>query len=256
MAKAIRVMTVERGLDPRSFALLPFGGAGPMHACELAGQIGVREVIVPIAPGVTSALGTLFVDIVHDVARSRIGRLSEIVPAELNAVFAELEAETERALDDDLVSKSAQHLERSLDLRYLGQLKALTIPLPGDPVDRGALEAARQRFLDEYLRRYHYVSDDIEVELAVIRVRGRGLQERPELTAPSSDKRPEPRGGRAVRFQDASLEAAIFAREDLTSDVSFEGPLVVEQLDSTIVVPPGWELSVDARGNLRLRDVR
>jgi N-methylhydantoinase A len=255
MARAIRVMTVERGLDPRRFALLPFGGAGPMHACELAAQIGVREVVVPVSPGVTSALGTLFVDVVHDAARSRIGRLAELDPAAIEAVFAELEDETRRALDDDLVPREAQQLERAVDLRYLGQLKTLTVALPEGPVGEETLEAARRDFLDEYLRRYQYVTEEIEVELAVVRVRGRGLQERPELAAAAGERAPEPRTTRDVRFRAGTASAAVYARDDLGPDVELDGPLVVEQLDSTTVVPPGWRLAVDARGNLRLTDV-
>jgi N-methylhydantoinase A len=256
MARAIRVMTVERGLDPRRFALLPFGGAGPMHACELAAQIGVREVVVPVSPGVTSALGTLFVDVVHDAARSHIGGLAELDPEVIEAVFAGLEEETRRALDEDLVARETQRVERALDLRYLGQLKTLTVELPDGRVSRETLDAVRRDFLDEYLRRYQYVTEEIEVELAVIRVRGRGLQERPELTARAGDRPAKPRVTRAVHFREGVFPAAVYARDDLTPDVSLEGPLVVEQLDSTTVVPPGWRLAVDARGNLRLGDTR
>jgi N-methylhydantoinase A len=253
MARAIRVMTVERGLDPRRFVLLPFGGAGPMHACELADQLSIREVIVSVSPGVTSALGTLFVDIVHDLSRSWIVPLGTLEPDDVERIFVELEGQAQQVLTDDLVPSDHQRVERALDLRYLGQLKTLTIPVPSDRFSPDVLMEARRAFFTEYERRYHYVTEEIEVEVAVIRVRGRGLQERSELPAHRKAPAPLPIGRRPVRFREGSIETAVYARDDLSPSVELTGPLIVEQLDSTTVVPLGWVLSVDSHGNLRLR---
>jgi N-methylhydantoinase A len=250
MARAIRVMTVERGLDPRQFVLLPFGGAGPMHACELADGLGISHVLVPIAPGVTSALGTLFVDVVHDVARSHIASLSRVDAQHVERVFRELEDAGRNALTTDRIPKELQRLERSLDLRYVGQVKALTIPIPNTTFTAVELAAARRTFLDEYQRQYQYITEDIEMELAVIRVRGRGLQEKVQLPAHPKGGAVHPIATRRLEFRRGSFEAPVFSREHLGSGVTLSGPAIIEQLDSTTVLPPSWRLIVDPQGNL------
>ncbi len=250
MARAIRVMTVERGLDPRQFVLLPFGGAGPMHACELADGLGISHVLVPIAPGVTSALGTLFVDVVHDVARSHIASLSRVDGQQVERVFRELEDAARSALTADRIPKELQRLERSLDLRYVGQVKALTIPIPNTTFTAVELAAARQKFLDEYQRQYQYITEDIDMELAVIRVRGRGLQEKVQLPAHPKGGVVHPIATRRLEFRSGSFEAPVFSRDDLGSGVTLSGPAIIEQLDSTTVLPPSWRLVVDPQGNL------
>jgi N-methylhydantoinase A len=250
MARAIRVMTVERGLDPRQFVLLPFGGAGPMHACELADGLGISHVLVPIAPGVTSALGTLFVDVVHDVARSHIASLSRVDGQHVERVFRELEDAARNALTTDRIPKELQRLERSLDLRYVGQVKALTIPIPNTTFTAVELAAARRTFLDEYQRQYQYITEDIEMELAVIRVRGRGLQEKVQLPAHPKGGAVHPIATRRLEFRRGSFEAPVFSRDHMGSGVTLSGPAIIEQLDSTTVLPPSWRLVVDPQGNL------
>lgn len=252
MERALRVSTVERGLDPRRFTLLPFGGAGPMHACELAGALEIPEVLVPIAPGVTSALGTLLADVVHDRARAHIAALDQLESADLGAVFAELEGEARRALEQDGVPQSRQRLERSLELRYLGQVKTFNIPIDGDELDRESLDSLRQRFLQEYERRYHYVTDEIPVELAVVRVRGRGIQDRPELPPHDARLTPKSRSRRAVRFRHGQTVCDVYRRAELPAGLELAGPVIVEQPDSVTVVPPDWMTRVDGQGNLLL----
>jgi N-methylhydantoinase A len=252
MAKAIRVMTVERGLDPRGFALLAFGGAGPMHACELAEQVGIGAVVVPLAPGVTSALGTLFVDIVHDLARSHISPLGRLDAGVVDAIFGELEREADEALARDRVAPERRALQRSLDLRYVGQLKTLSIPLPAEPFSTAVAAAARERFLREYERRYHHVTDEIDVEVSVVRVRGRGVHDKPELPRPAAGGAPTARGRRPVVFHAGEADTVVYDRDGLAPGTELAGPAIVEQLDSTTVVPPGWNMGVDAHGNLRL----
>jgi N-methylhydantoinase A len=252
MARATRVMTVERGLDPRRFVLVPFGGAGPLHACELAAELGIAEVLVPLAPGVTSALGTLYVDIVHDVARSHIVPLRLLDPDGVEALFAELELEAARLLDENLVPPEQRRLERALDLRYLGQIKTLTIDVGAGRFDAAALAEAGRAFLAEYARRYHYATDEIELELSVVRVRGRGIHDRPELPPLAAAASTEPGDRRAVHFRAGARDTPVYLRDRLGTGATLAGPLVVEQADTTTLVPPGWQLDVDAAGNLRL----
>lgn len=253
MAKAIRVMTVERGLDPRDFVLLPFGGAGPMMACELAETLSIGRVLIPISPGVLSALGTLFVDVIHDFARSRIEPVSELDPDEIEQVFRELEADARAALEGNRIPSDRQVVERSLDLRYVGQVKTLNIPFGNEPFSRERLDQILGEFFEEYERQYHYITHDIPVEVAVVRVRGRGLQEKVEPPVHRVTEEPEPFDRREVTFRGkAHKDVAVYHRDALGAGYGLTGPLIVEQLDSTTVVPPGWELGVDKYGNLEL----
>jgi len=252
MARAIRVMTVERGLDPRQFALLAFGGAGPMHACELADRLAIREVIVPSAPGVTSALGTLYVDVVHDRARSHIVPIVRLDPEEVERAFRELERDVNAALSADHFPAQETRIERSVDLRYIGQIKTLNLPVANQPFDTDSVTRVCADFLVEYEQRYHYATGEIPLELSVIRVRGRGLHTRPNLAAPPTGSQPKVVGTREVTFRSDRVTAEIYRRDDFTRDTSLAGPLIVEQDDSTTVVPRGWHVSVDTLGDLRL----
>jgi N-methylhydantoinase A len=224
-----------------------------MHACELADGLGISHVLVPIAPGVTSALGTLFVDVVHDVARSHIAALSRVDGQHVERVFRELEDAARNALTTDRIPKELQRLERSLDLRYVGQVKALTIPIPNTTFTAVELAAARRTFLDEYQRQYQYITEDIEMELAVIRVRGRGLQEKVQLPAHPKGGAVHPIASRRLEFRRGSFEAPVFSRDHMGSGVTLSGPAIIEQLDSTTVLPPSWRLVVDPQGNLSVR---
>jgi N-methylhydantoinase A len=252
MAKAVRVMTVERGLDPRRFTLLAFGGAGPMHACELAEQVGIGSVVVPSRPGVTSALGTLFVDIVHDVARSHISSLAGVDARAIESIFRELEAQADEALARDRVPQDRRVLQRSIDLRYVGQLKTLSVAVRPVAFSDEIVAEARENFLRDYELRYHYVTEEIDVEVSVLRVRGRGLQDRPQLPHPPPGEPPLPRDERTVQFSIGSVATPFYARDELSPGTELAGPVIVEQVDSTTVVPPNWSLRVDTHGNLRL----
>lgn len=251
MAKAVRVMTVERGLDPRDFVLLAFGGAGPMHACELANHLGMERVMIPLAPGVTSALGTMFVDVVHDVARANIELLQHVDPTEIEETFQDLEARARSLLDDDLIPQPGQRIERSLDLRYVGQTKTLNCQLPSQPVTDATLASAATRFVDEYQARYQYVATGLPIEVATARVRARGLES--GIRLPEVPELPEtaPACIRPVVFRDAgAVDAAVYRREDLSVGATLLGPLVIEQMDSTTIIPPAWSVEVDKLGNL------
>jgi N-methylhydantoinase A len=252
MAKAVRVMTVERGLDPRRFTLLAFGGAGPMHACELAEQVGIGSVVVPARPGVTSALGTLFVDIVHDVARSHISSLVGLEVDAIESIFSELEAQADELLARDRVPQDRRVLQRSIDIRYVGQVKTLSVPVRSVEFSDESVAEARDGFLRDYGLRYHYVTDEIDVEVSVLRVRGRGLQDRPQLPHPPPGEPPAPLDERMVQFGTGSSATPLYGRDDLSPGTDLAGPIIVEQADSTTVVPPNWSLRVDAYGNLTL----
>jgi N-methylhydantoinase A len=223
-----------------------------MHACELADQLGIQHVLVPIAPGVTSALGTLFVDVVHDVARSHIVSLKKVDTRQVEAAFVELADAVRKSLSADRIPDEQRRLERSLDLRYVGQVKALTLPVPNRVFDPAQLGEVRRIFLEEYERQYHYVTEDLDLELAVIRVRGRGLQEKVQMPAHKEGGAVRPSATRRLNFRRGSFMAPVYSRAHLGSGSELSGPAIIEQIDSTTVLPPSWRLEVDPHGNLSL----
>jgi N-methylhydantoinase A len=249
MARSIRVLTVNRGLDPRDFTLVPFGGAGPLHAAELAQLLSIRRVLVPIAPGVTSGLGCLFVDILHDVSEARIVPIAEADRSELQRIFDRLQAEMVARLDADRVDPADQRLEFAVDLRYVGQVRGLTVILPsGDLPDHFRADLA-ERFFFEYERQFHSVSRDIPVEVAALRVRGTRAVERPDIPfrGGTSDPRWETR---TVITAAGAVQARVGARDRLAAGSRLAGPLILTQEDCTTWVPPGWDIEVDPLGNL------
>ncbi|HYM84406.1 MAG TPA: hydantoinase/oxoprolinase family protein [Candidatus Dormibacteraeota bacterium] len=249
MARSIRVVTVNRGLDPRDFTLVPFGGAGPLHAGELAEILGIRRIVVPLLPGVTSGLGCLFVDLTHDVSEAMIVPLDAVVPERLEAVFERLEADVRRRLEEDGVRADEQRIARALDLRYLGQVRGLTIEQPRDTLGGDVRAALRDRFFVEYERQFHSYTQDIAVEVAALRVHGGRVFERPTLPfrAGQSELRAT---DREVVTASGPVTARVIERSRLPVGTRLAGPLVLPQPDSTTWVPPAWQVEVDPAGNL------
>lgn len=251
MARWIRVVTVNRGLDPRDFTLVPFGGAGALHAAELAEILGIRRILVPLAPGVTSGLGCLFVDIVHDVSEASIGSVDRADHEALQAIFDGLEATMRSRLDADGVARAAQQLEFAVDLRYAGQVRGLTITLPSGRLTERFRDDLRDRFYAEYERQFHSFTADIPVEVAALRVRGTRAVDRPDipfrggLAAPRWTDRP-------VVTAAGTVTARVAERDRLAPGTRLSGPLVLTQVDTTTWVPPGWDVDVDPLGNLLL----
>jgi N-methylhydantoinase A len=258
MARAIRLVTVERGLDPRSFALVAFGGAGGLHAAELADLLEIERVIVPISPGVTSAFGCLFADVVHDVAEAFICPLSSCDIGRLRKTFETLRAHASSLLELDRVHPDDQKLEFFVDLRYEGQRRALTLPVDEHELEPAFAETFRERFLREYELQFHYAARDIAIETATLRVRGHGLQKTPwslDGTVSAGAEGSSEQSGpivRRVSTRQGSTDAALYERETLRAAGAVEGPAIVHEYDSTAWVPTGWICEVDGAGHLVL----
>jgi N-methylhydantoinase A len=248
MARSIRVVTVNRGLDPRDFTLVPFGGAGPLMAAELADLLSIRRVLVPIAPGVTSGLGCLYVDILHDVSEARIVPVDAADRADLQAVLDRLGTSMRERLDADRVDAADQRLEFAVDLRYAGQVRGITVTLPSGELPEDFRDDLADRFFVEYERQFHSVSRDIAVEVAALRVRGSRVIERPDIPFQGGGQ-PEWQE-REVTTRSGVFTARVGARDRLAAGTQLDGPLVLTQADSTTWVPPGWQVSVDTLGNL------
>jgi N-methylhydantoinase A len=235
MTKALRVISVERGLDPRGFALVAFGGAGPMHACALAEELDVGTILVPKAGGVLSALGLAISDVRRDYMRPLHAPLAEATS--LADAFAELE----RAAEGDL---DAPELARRADLRYPGQAFELTVA----GRDREELAAA---FHEAHERRYGFRLEGAPVELVAVRVVARQPVDRPELVDPPAAEAPAP-GRREAAFNGERMGVPVLRRADLGAGSEVAGPAVVEFPETTCVVRPGWRGRVDDHGTLVL----
>lgn len=239
MVRALRVISVERGLDPRDFALVAFGGAGPMHACSLAEELGVSTVLVPKGSGVLSALGLAISDLRRDHVTPLPGLLDELGPGAVERGFVELERRAGRELDSPVMTRRA-------DLRYRGQSFELT-------VEAGGPGELAERFHEAHERRYGYRAAGEAVELVSLRLIAVGEVEKPELREREEDAGSrEPPGTRRACFDGAWHEVAVLQRPSMGSGSRVEGPAIVELAEATCVVRPGWSGAVDAAGTIVL----
>ena len=242
MARAIRIVTVERGHDPRDFSVVAFGGAGPMHAAELAEEIGVGEVLIPRWPGLFSALGLLVADLRGDLVRTVLVRVGEADLRLLDEILDEMAEEGVSSLGEGAVAV------RWVEARYEGQSYELPLELPSGLSELGP-DRIRRAFGEKHEAVYGY-SMEREVEIVTLRVTAvvpaRGLELRPPRRKPGEPER------REVFFSNHGWEEALVYRRGELPD-AIEGPAVVEEYDSTTLVPPGWTLEVDGLGNLVLR---
>ena len=252
MADAIRLISVRRGYDPREFALVCFGGAGPLHGVDLARELSIPTVLIPPNPGTTSALGCLLVDIRHDFFAMLLGSTDKFDGADVEQRFVVLEEEARERMRVERVPDEDVTLQRTIDMRYAGQWRSIAVPVTG-PVER--LDPLVATFHYEHEREHSYRRDGTPVEVYRLNLRAVGKTRKAELGrhAPGGEM-PEPIARRPVHFggYDAAQDSPVFRRDDLPAGVSFDGPAIVEQLDSTIVVPPGVRADVDEHLILRL----
>ncbi|WP_251343997.1 hydantoinase/oxoprolinase family protein [Haloplanus halophilus] len=251
MERALRVVSVERGHDPRDFSLVAYGGAGPLHAAELAAELDVPRVVVPRSAGVLSALGLLISDVVYEDGVSTVRPWAEVEPATLTERFEALAADRRARLADEGYPPERRRFERAVDLRYRGQSFDLRIPLPDGDLDGDDLSAVADRFHERHERRYGHASPDEPVELVTVRLRSRGVVDPPALSmAEGGTADPDPRTTRRASFADDRHETPVYDRSTLATGAAFDGPAIVEGVESTAVVPPGAEASVDDLGNV------
>jgi N-methylhydantoinase A len=252
MADAVRLISIRRGYDPRDFVLTVFGGAGPLHGAALAKELSIPTVLVPPDPGITSAFGCLLVDVRHDLAAMYLAAAHEADPDAIERAFGELEADAEQHLVAEGVPPDRMSLQRSIDMRYLGQWRSLSVPV-GRPL--ASLDEALAGFHSAHEQHHNYRRDDAPVEIYRLNVTAIGVTQKPDLRSPDgSVQQPAPVTARQVRFddEDGPRETPVFRRADLGPGARLVGPAIVEQLDSTVLVPPRVEAEVDAWRNLRM----
>jgi N-methylhydantoinase A len=249
MAKVLRIVSVERGLDPRDFVLMAFGGGGPMHACALADDLGMRRVVIPRYPGLFSALGLLAADVRATFSRSLVAPLDAVTLGNARIAAAAMTEEARVALRQQGVPNAKIRTVVELDVRYAGQSFDLTIPFDGDEA------TLADAFHHRHERRYGYASRDERVELATVRVTAIGSAGEAPHTALAAggalgDASSAALGTRRAWDAGAFVDATIYERERLSAGTAFAGPAIVEQYDTTSWIPTGWSATADSTGNL------
>jgi N-methylhydantoinase A len=253
MARAIRAVTVERGRDPRDLTLMAFGGNGGIHSVDVARQLGVRTIIIPPLAGVFSAVGMLAADIEHTALVTVMRLLDDLTAQDLSVIMARLSAEVAGRLAADGYGADRTELVWQAELRHEGQATELPVPFSADG---DILAEIKERFVEEYLKTYGY-RDETPLELVKVTVTGRGLrQSRLDFNAMKIEQRTGAAraGYRLVSFSRGApaIETAIVSRATI-STTERAGPLIVEEFDATIVVPPHATISRDRMGNLVLK---
>jgi N-methylhydantoinase A len=251
MERAVRTISLERGYDPRQFTLLPFGGAGPMHACDLARELGIPRVLVPLHPGILSALGAAIADIVKDYSQTVMLPGKSLVRQALEARFEALEAQARGEFSDEGIPTEGLVARRALDVRYVGQSYELTVDYPNGR--NNLAPAIASAFHRAHRQRFGYADATEPVEVVNLRLKMIAPVARPT-------PHPEPPAGKDARealigrsrvvFQDDAAETPLYLRERLHCGNRIAGPALALQMDSTVVIPPGWTAVADPYRNL------
>ncbi len=259
MSRILRIVTIERGLDPRDFVLLAFGGAGPLHSCALASELEIKEIIVPNNPGLFSTMGLLYTDAKHTYVKSIRKKLADIDYKELETFYGELQNKGSNILKEEgFIEKNMVH-QRFVDLRYSGQGFELLIPISDVNLNnKNGIEQLYKLFCYKHKAIYGYVLDDEEIEMVNIRINSIGVIKKPTLTKITKGKQ-KPLEEAHVETRDVYFEqlkdfkpTPILNRGMLEANNVIVGPVIIEQYDTTTVVPPGWKASIDVFGLIHL----
>jgi N-methylhydantoinase A len=255
MARSIRYVTTERGYDAREFSIVAFGGAAPVQVVDLAEAVGIGEVIIPPSPGVFSAFGFLVADVVHHYVKTVYLKAPEANAERVEAIFMEMEETGSTQLDEDEAPSEDRRLDRSVDMRYIGQSHELNVPVPSEIKEDGLEEIVR-RFHIIHMKHYGYSMPDEEVALVSFRLVARGIRSKPAIEVKSTrvgDISEALKGSRPVHFADEGwVKCDVYDRELLNPGSLFQGPCVVEEWDTTTIVNGGYRAEVDVWGNLLL----
>ena len=256
MMGAVRVVSVERGRDPRDFVLVPFGGAGPLHGGGLVRLLGIKTLLVPPAPGVLSALGLLASNLKAGFSRTCIERPPDYDVDRIAGIYRELEAEAVACLDREGVPAAARRVLRQASLRYRHQGFELFVPWPAGSGESGTIEAAVAAFHREHERLYTFAQPDTPVEIVTLRVDALGVFPPPRLPElPRSGGPADAVTGRqTVSFAEGPLDTPIYDRTRLGAGATIAGPAILTQLDATTLLLPGQTAEVDPLGSLVVRE--
>jgi N-methylhydantoinase A len=257
MARAIRVISVQRGHDPRDYTLMAFGGAGPLHAARLAKELEIGRVLVPRNPGILCAMGLLLTDLRADFAATRLVPANDGSAGAVAEVFASLTERAEQWFAHEGIAAAARRVVRTADMRYHGQNYELAVPVPDGPITPATMQALAEGFAEAHRQRYGFVADGEAVQIVTLRLQATGQVRKAELRAhpeAGPDARAAIVGHRPVWLPEAGdfVPTPVYAREALQPGNRFAGPAIVEQMDATTLVTPGMTARVDAWLNLIL----
>ena len=257
MARAIRVISVQRGHDPRDYTLVAFGGAGPLHAVRLAAELDIRRVLVPRNPGILCAMGLLMTDLRADFGVTRLIRLSSAVIGEIEATFSELRKRCEAWFAERGIEASARRVGLSIDMRYAGQNYELSVPLPAGRIGPAMVDALAAGFAAAHQRLYGFLAEEEPMQLVTFRAEVTGIAHKADLR-PAGDAGTDPRAAECgrrdmwLREASASVSCPLYDRERLLAGNRIDGPAIVEQMDATTLIVPGATAIVDPYLNLLL----
>ena len=254
-ANAIRQMTIQRGIDPRQFALLSFGGSGPAQSAAVMELIGMKACIVPPNPGNLSAFGLLAVDWRTDHIVTKVTHEDAVDLKAIAEIYAGLERDAIATLEEDGIERSRIRIAREADVRYAGQSMEVRVPAPSGEIDAKFVAGINDAFQAAHLKAFGYnYAGQQKIEIVNFSVSGFGMIERPAIPKLAADKKAKPpRGTRKVYFGGAFHDTPIYERSALAASFRLEGPAVIEEFGSTTVVFPGQSLEVDERGILIVR---
>jgi len=257
MARAIRVVSVQRGHDPRDYTLAAFGGAGPLHAARLARELEISRILVPRNPGILCAMGLLLTDLRADFAATRLTTLAAAALPGVEAAFAELQARADAWFDGEAIAPEARRVTRTVDMRYAGQNYELAVTVPDGPATAATLDALAAGFAAAHRRIYGFVAEGEAVQLVTFRAEAAGVVQKARFQ-PQADAGPDASaaatGTRRVWLPEAGgfVACPVYGRGLLRAGNRIAGPAIVEQMDATTVVLPGMAARVEAYLNLIL----
>lgn len=259
IANAIRVVTIQRGLDPRDFALLGFGGAGPLQSWEIAQELEMGGVIIPPFPGVWSAFGLISSDIKHEKTQSYLQTTDNLDLHSVNVKMQELKQDLAEILDREDVAKANQRFEYSLDMRYVGQSDFLTLNIEY-PLTNEQLKGIIDKFQVLHNQTYSWFDKELQVEIVNTSVTGIGLVPRIELPELKTREEKPPRDAyktsRKVNFDGEWIDTPVYDKSHLLTNNVLEGPCIIDQLDTTTVIPPNVKGKVDRLGYILMEAMK
>jgi len=258
MAGAIRLISVQRGFDPRDFVLVAFGGAGPMHANALAAQLNIPKVLIPMSPGVTSALGLLVSDVKHDYVQAHMRPMASVNLQQIDGIFEELESRAWQVLDSEGVRATDITYHRYLDMRYVGQSYELRVEAPARKLQANDAARLNAAFFREHERAYGYAATTEPTEVVNLRMSAIGSITRPKLRILDRGELDSAAGIKAERdvyFSESGgmVRCKVYDRYRLRCGNRVTGPAIVEEIDSTVVIHPGYHADVDVYGNILIQ---
>ncbi len=257
MVRAIRAISVESGLDPREFAVLSFGGAGSLHACAVAQELGIKKIIIPFSAGIFCSVGLLVADIKYDYVKSKIMLAEEDNIGEINLIFDDMIDEGQKMLDKEGIPEGDREYLLKIDARYKRQNHELQIALPENRLNEKVLRSIINQFHQEHLKNYGYYDEEQPIELISYRVNAIGRTPKPKIPKYEINKlspSPAPESNRQVYFNATKgfIDCPVYLRDDLFAGHKIIGPAVVEQMDTTIFIDFDWKAEIDEYLNIEL----